>query len=199
VGANWHLLRDCYALENRVKSWLCLSFKRQLPIPASLALGPLRSRFSPSGISLIAPTDFAKLMKAFTDLHLKTYFSILIMVLFGPLGNVLLGKGMKRIGAVAIRTPAELIHTLLLVFSSSVIWLGIACLITFFITYMLVLSWADYSYVQPASSIAYGVVALLGHFLLKEVITPTRWLGVLVICLGVFIVSGTPPRTTEQV
>jgi drug/metabolite transporter (DMT)-like permease len=79
-----------------------------------------------------------------------------------------------------------------------VIWLGIASLITFFLTYMLVLSWADYSYVQPASSIAYGVVALLGHFLLKEVITPTRWLGVLVICLGVFIVSGTPPRTTEQ-
>jgi len=138
-------------------------------------------------------------MKAFTDLHLKTYLSILIMVFFGPLGNVLLGKGMKRIGAVAIRTPAELIHTLLLVFSSSVIWLGIASLITFFVTYMLVLSWADYSYVQPASSIAYGVVALLGHFLLKEVITPTRWLGVLVICLGVFIVSGTPPRTTEQV
>jgi len=87
----------------------------------------------------------------------------------------------------------------MLVFSSSVIWLGIASLITFFITYMLVLSWADYSYVQPASSIAYGVVALLGHFLLKEAITPTRWLGVLVICLGVFIVSGTPPRTTEPV
>jgi drug/metabolite transporter (DMT)-like permease len=158
----------------------------------------LRSGLSPPDISPIAPTDFAKLMKAFTDLHLKTYLSILIMVLFGPLGNVLLGKGMKRIGAVAIRTPAELIHTLILVFSSSVIWLGIASLITFFLTYMLVLSWADYSYVQPASSIAYGVVALLGHFLLKEVITPTRWLGVLVICLGVFIVSGTPPRTTEQ-
>jgi len=168
-------------------------------MPARVAGCKLPSRLSPPGVYVIAPTDFAKLMKAFTDLHLKTYLSILIMVLFGPLGNVLLGKGMKRIGAVAIRTPTELIHTLLLVFSSSVIWLGIAFLITFFLTYMLVLSWADYSYVQPASSIAYGVVALLGHFWLKEVITPTRWLGVLVICLGVFIVSGTPPRTTEQV
>jgi drug/metabolite transporter (DMT)-like permease len=136
-------------------------------------------------------------MKTFTDLHLKTYVAILIMVMFGPLGNVLLGKGMKHMGAVRVRTPAEIVHTLVLVFSSSTIWLGIASLITFFIAYMLVLSWADYTYVQPASSIAYGVAVLLAHFLLKEVITPTRWLGVLVICMGVFMVSGTPPRTTD--
>ena len=105
---------------------------------------------------------------------------------------------MKRVGAVVVGTPTEAQHTLIAVFSSSLIWLGIASLITFFVTYMLVLSWADYSYVQPASSIAYGIAALLSHFWLREVISPLRWLGVLVICLGVFIVSGTPPRTTER-
>ena len=63
---------------------------------------------------------------------------------------------------------------------------------------MLVLSWADYSYVQPASSAAYGVVALLGYLVLGETVTPMRWVGVLVICLGVFIVGHTPPRTTES-
>ena len=36
---------------------------------------------------------------------------------------------------------------------------------------MLVLSWADYSYVQPASSVAYGVVALLGYSVLRETVT----------------------------
>ena len=136
-------------------------------------------------------------MNAPTDLYLKTYFSILVMVFFGPLGNVMLGKGMKHIGIVAVRSPREVIHTLMLIFSSSTIWLGIASLITFFIAYILVLSWADYSYVQPASSIAYGAAAVLAHFLLKEVISPTRWLGVMIICLGVFCVSDTPPRTTE--
>jgi uncharacterized membrane protein len=62
---------------------------------------------------------------------------------------------------------------------------------------MLVLSWADYSYVQPASSVAYGMVALLAHFMLREVVTPMRWMGVLLICLGVLVVGHTPPRTTE--
>ncbi|MGD0514388.1 MAG: EamA family transporter [Terriglobales bacterium] len=137
-------------------------------------------------------------MKSSSSLHFKTYLLILIMVIFGPLGNVLLGKGMKRIGAASMGTPAELIDLLARVLRSGTIWLGIGSLITFFVAYMLVLSWADYSYVQPASAVAYGMVALLAHFMLREVITPVRWLGVLIICLGVLVVGHTPPRTTES-
>ena len=137
-------------------------------------------------------------MNARSDPYFKTYFSILIMVFFGPLGNVLLGKGMKHIGIAAVFSPREIIHTLMLIFTSSTIWLGIASLMTFFIAYLLVLSWADYSYVQSASSVAYGVAALLAHFWLKEVISPIRWLGVVIICLGVFVVSTTPPCTMEH-
>jgi drug/metabolite transporter (DMT)-like permease len=135
-------------------------------------------------------------MKPPPGLHLKTYLLICLMVIFGPLGNVLLGKGMKRIGLATLRTPAEAIDLLVRVLSSGTIWLGIGSLITFFVAYMLVLSWADYSYVQPASSVAYGMVALLAHFLLREAITPMRWAGVAIICLGVLIVGHTPPRTT---
>jgi drug/metabolite transporter (DMT)-like permease len=137
-------------------------------------------------------------MRSSAGLHLKTSLLILLMVVFGPLGNVLLGKGMKTIGAVTDRSPAALLRVLSEILRSEAIWLGIACLIGFFVAYMLVLSWADYSYVQPASSFAYVVVALLGHLVLHEIVTPTRWLGVLVICLGVFVVGQTPPRTTER-
>ena len=124
-----------------------------------------------------------------SSLHFKTYLLILLMVIFGPLGNVLLGKGMKRIGAASLGTPAEAFNALSRVLTSGTIWLGIGSLITFFVAYTLVLSWADYSYVQPASAIAYGMVALLAHFMLREVVTPMRWLGVLVICLGVLVVD----------
>jgi hypothetical protein len=136
-------------------------------------------------------------MKSSLSLHFKTYLLIFLMVIFGPLGNVLLGKGMKKIGAVSIGTPAEALNLFSRVLTSGTIWLGIGSLITFFVAYILVLSWADYSYVQPASSVAYGVVALLAHFMLGEVVTPTRWAGVLLICVGVLVVGHTPPRTTE--
>jgi drug/metabolite transporter (DMT)-like permease len=130
------------------------------------------------------------------SLHFKTYLLIFLMVIFGPLGNVLLGKGMKCIGAVGIATLPETINFLSRVFTSSTIWLGIGFLAVFFVANILVLSWADYSYVQPASSVAYGMSALLAHFLLREVVTPMRWIGVLLICLGVLVVGHTPPRTT---
>jgi drug/metabolite transporter (DMT)-like permease len=137
-------------------------------------------------------------MKTFPSSPSKIYFLLVLMVILGPLGNVLLGKGMKRIGATVSWNPTDLAHLLTQLSGSGFIWLGIGCLIAFFAAYMLVLSWADYSYVQPASAVAYAMVALLGHFLLGEVLTPVRWTGVLIICLGVLVVGHTPPRTTES-
>lgn len=130
-------------------------------------------------------------------LRLKTFLMILVMVITGPLGNVLLGKGMKHVGAVVVWPPSQLLHTGLKIFASPSIWLGISSLILFFVSYMLVLSWADYSFVQPASSLAYGVVALLGYLILGENVSPLRWAGIAIICLGVFVISHTAPRTTS--
>ncbi len=79
---------------------------------------------------------------------------------------------------------------------SSYIWLGVACLLGFFIVHMLLLTWADYSYVQPATSLSYASVTMLSYLILGEAISPLRWLGVAVICLGVFVVGRTPPSTT---
>ena len=131
-------------------------------------------------------------------LHGKTFVLILLMVIFGPLGDVLLGKGMKKVGAISGWSPSAFAQLFAGAFSSIFIWLGIFFLLLFFIAYLLVLSWADYSYVQPASASSYVVVALLGVFLLGEAVTSVRWTGVLTICLGVVLVGGTPPRTTER-
>lgn len=131
-------------------------------------------------------------------LHLKTLILIFIMVLAGPLGNVLLGKGMKHVGAVQLWPPAELAHVFTRVFTSATIWLGVGSLLVFFAAYMIVLSWADYSYVQPASSISYAVVALLASTWLGEFVPASRWAGIAVICIGVFLVGHTHPSTTEN-
>jgi len=137
-------------------------------------------------------------MKDSPGLHLKTYVFLLLIVLFAPLGNVLLGKGMKTIGSARNWAPQELLHILLRILTSGYIWLGIVCLLAFFVAYMLLLTWADYSYVQPASSFSYLVVAVLGLLLLGEKVSLLRWTGIAIICVGVFIVGHTHPRTTEK-
>jgi drug/metabolite transporter (DMT)-like permease len=127
----------------------------------------------------------------------KTFFMILVMVICGPLGNVLLGKGMKQVGTIPLWPVSHLLHDASRIFTTVPIWLGISSLLVFFIANMLVLSWADYSFVQPASSLAYLVVALLGYFLLGEHVSPLHWAGIFIICMGVFVVSRTTPRTTN--
>ena len=129
-------------------------------------------------------------------LQLKTLLLILISIVLGPLGNVFLGKAMKGIGSVTSARILDLVPIASRVLASGYIWLGIACLLGFFIAHMLLLTWADYSYVQPATSLSYLSISILSYLLLGETISLLRWLGVAVICLGVFLVGRTSPRTT---
>ena len=138
---------------------------------------------------------FDDCMKSGPGLHLKTFIALFVIVVFAPLGNVLLGKGMKGVGSATTWTLQDLRPVALRVLCNPYIWLGIAALLTFFVAYMLILSWADYSYVQPSTSLSYATVAILSHFILGEIISPLRWLGVIVICTGVFIVGRTNPRS----
>jgi drug/metabolite transporter (DMT)-like permease len=132
------------------------------------------------------------------SLHLKTSFLILIMISVAPLGDTFLGKGMKQVGSWEGWAPGELWHFFFRAFTNGTIWVAIGLLLSYFIAYLLVLSWADYSYVQPASSASYVLIALLAHFVLHETISPVRWLGVAVICTGVFVVGHTHPKTPEH-
>jgi drug/metabolite transporter (DMT)-like permease len=138
-------------------------------------------------------------MTSSQGLHLKTFVFLLFMVTFGPLGDVFLADGMKKVGALSLHDPASLFHFFARAFSSGTVWLGVILLLAFFISYTLVLSWADFSFVQPASSLSYVIVALLGHFFLREYVSPLRWAGIALLCFGVLIVGNTPPRTTERV
>ena len=138
-------------------------------------------------------------MTSSQGLHLKTYVFLLFMVTFGPLGDVFLAAGMKKVGALNMQDPASVFHFFTHAFASGTVWLGVLLLLAFFISYTLVLSWADFSFVQPASSLSYVIVALLGHFFLREVVSPMRWTGIALLGLGVLIVGYTPLRTTERV
>ena len=131
-----------------------------------------------------------------TRLHLKTYALIAVMVVANPVGSLLLAKGMKQIGDVKFWPLPALLEVFGRAFGSLTVWAGIACLITFIAANMLALSLADYSYVQPAAALGYGVTAVLAVFVLGESVSPLRWAGIGVICLGVSFVRNTHPRTT---
>ncbi len=131
-------------------------------------------------------------------LRIKTLVMVLAMVVCANTGDLLLKRGMTNIGAVEF-TGSGLAHAFRLTVTNPIIWLGILFLLGFMICYMTVLSWADYSYVMPAGAFGYALLTFLAVVFLHESVSPRRWIGVILICIGVMLVGQTKPRTTEVV
>ena len=75
---------------------------------------------------------------------------------------------------------------------------GICLLLLFFGSYLTALSWADLTYVLPATALSYVLMALLAKLFLNEHVTASRWLGIALISAGVgFVASG--PSVTPAV
>jgi drug/metabolite transporter (DMT)-like permease len=128
----------------------------------------------------------------------KTWILVGLIVVFGSTGNLFFSAGMKRVGAIPGWSLAALRPVFAHVFTSPWIWLGIVSMLLFLAALMLVLSWADFSYVLPATASMYVLIPLLGHFLLGEAVATLHWLGVALICLGVVLVGRTPANTTRR-
>jgi uncharacterized membrane protein len=129
----------------------------------------------------------------------KTYVLLFLLVLLGSVGTTILSKGMKDAGNLDIAHVSPLLSGATRVLTSGTIWIGIAMMLGFMVCHMLVLSWADYSFVMPFSAIAYALVPLLGYLFLGEHVSAARSVGIILIFLGVLLINRTPHRTTEPV
>jgi len=132
-------------------------------------------------------------------LKTKTYVLLFLMMALGSVGNTILDKGMKSLGPIDFSTRSAIWQGAFHTFTSGTIWLGICCMLLFMVCHMLVLSWADYSFVMLFSAITYALVPLLGYLWLGEYVPIARRLGIVLIVFGVVLVSRTPPRTTPSI
>lgn len=129
---------------------------------------------------------------------MKTLIVIITAVLAQTLGDVCLTRGMKSIGEISTLDPIRLLVIGLQVFTTPDIWLGIGILLIFYLLYLTALSWADLSYVVPATAFGYALNALLARYLLHEQISLKRWIGTFIICIGVAVVARTQQNTTRE-
>jgi drug/metabolite transporter (DMT)-like permease len=126
-------------------------------------------------------------------LKLSQYGMLGLVAICAPLGDTLLDRGMSQMPAISLQHPLALISA---VFTPWIV-AGIVLLIGFFASYLTALSWADLTYVLPATAFGNVIVAFLARFWLHEPITPYRWAGIALITLGVgFVAQG--PSLTEH-
>jgi drug/metabolite transporter (DMT)-like permease len=121
----------------------------------------------------------------------RRYIVLGVVAVTAPLGDTMLSLGMGRVGPVSLAH----ISTLFLAFKTPEVLVGIALLIGFFSSYLASLSWADLTFVLPATSIGNVIVALLARFWKHEHISPMRWVGILLITAAVGFVTRGPSYT----
>jgi drug/metabolite transporter (DMT)-like permease len=127
-------------------------------------------------------------------LTFRKYLVLLAIIVFGSTGDTLLSRGMKQVGEIHWNH----LGTAVAAIANPWVAAGVVCLLVFFASYSTALSWADLTYVLPATSIGYVVVALLAKFFLHEHISPQRWAGILLITAGVGFVAGGPSQTVHE-
>lgn len=103
----------------------------------------------------------------------------------------MLAHGMKQTGHVSL----DHLQMLIFVILNPWIAVGIVLLLAFFASYMNALSWADLTYVLPATSLGYVLLAFIARFVLHEHVTTLRWIGIALISGGVGFVAGGPALT----
>jgi len=123
----------------------------------------------------------------------QRYLILLAVTLSAPLGDALLTRGMRQIGTVDLHHLGLLWQALF----NPYIDAGILLLIGFFASYMTALSWADLTFLMPATAFGYVVLALLSRFWLHEPLSGRRWAGILlIVCAVGFVANG--PSLTEH-
>lgn len=114
-----------------------------------------------------------------------------LVALCAPLGDTCLSRGMTHLPAISIAHPSSLVAAVFTPWIAA----GIALLIGFFASYLTALSWADLTFVLPATAFGNVIVALLSRYWLHESISLERWAGIVLITLGVGFVAHGPSRT----
>ena len=127
-------------------------------------------------------------------LRWKTRAFAAIVILSNAFGNLSLTWGMRHGAEELTASPLSFLHAIF----SPWVTLGICLLITWMISRMFLLSWADLSYVLPVTAFGYVLNALLGRLFLGEHVTPERWAGTLLIVGGIILVGLGNPHTGES-
>jgi len=119
----------------------------------------------------------------------KTLGIMLLAVTAGTIGDILLAKGMKEMGDVSAMNLRGILSACYQALTTPKLVVGTAMLAVFFFLWLAVLSWEDLSVALPMQALNYVLVAFLSQYFLGETVSPLRWAGTILVCIGVIMIT----------
>lgn len=120
---------------------------------------------------------------------MSTFLALLLVIITYSAGDVLLTRGMKRIGAIVTLNWSMVATLACAAITNGYLLGGLVCEVVALAFYLQALSGADLSLVLPATALSDVVVTLAAKYILNEHVSRRRWVGIGLICGGVALVS----------
>lgn len=110
------------------------------------------------------------------------------IVAAGTGGELCVSRAMKNVGEALSFHPAEIVRVILRALRQPWMWVGVGMMALAFFALLGALSTYNVSFVVPVTALSYVAGALGGLVFLKERVTFWRWIGVLLVAIGVTLV-----------
>jgi drug/metabolite transporter (DMT)-like permease len=104
-------------------------------------------------------------------------------------GEVLQAFAMRRHGEVRDFRPGALGRLAGALARNGYIVASVGCMAVSFFAFLALVSVADLSFAVPATAASYVLQTILAKHLLREAISPARWMGVSLVACGVALLS----------
>lgn len=114
------------------------------------------------------------------------------VILLNVSGNFVLSRGLKQAETLS-SSPFDYLRIML----NPGVLAGVLLLTFWMLSRLVLLSWADLSFVLPVTSLGYVLSVAAAAAWLGEQVSTARWTGTLMIVAGTILVGLTSPRTSD--
>jgi drug/metabolite transporter (DMT)-like permease len=114
------------------------------------------------------------------------FILLLIAVCLSVTGELFFKSGMNQIGVLSFSNLWSMVPRMA---THAKILTGATCFVAGGLFWLSVLSRVNLSWAYPMLSLGYVLVLLFSGLILHEQVSSIRWVGALVICVGVYLIS----------
>src|ERR1700734_2042181 len=111
-----------------------------------------------------------------------------VIVVAGTGGELCVSRAMKSIGEVDDFRPKAILGVILRAIRVGWMWAGVSLMALAFFSLLGALSFLNVSFVVPVTALSYVAGACGAMFFLGERVSPRRWVGVVLVSVGVTLV-----------
>ncbi|MBI4744269.1 MAG: EamA family transporter [Actinobacteria bacterium] len=120
---------------------------------------------------------------------IKSLILILISISIAILGQFCLKAGMNQVGRISGADAARPTEIVAKVAGVPLVWVGLVLYGVSAVFWLVVLSRVDLSFAYPMLGFSYVIVLIVSKIFLHEEVVLTRWIGAVIISVGVALVA----------